>query len=167
VILRHFIQRNIPNLIVACTDVGGSKTALSYAKKLQTDLAIVEKRRLRPDKTEVGNLIGNVKDRNVLLVDDMISTGGSLVEAAKVLKDFGAKDVYVAVTHPVFCGPAFEKINEFPFTEIVVTDTIPLDTTKLKAPVTVISLANLLGEAIRRIHFHQSISVLFKSYDAR
>jgi len=167
VLLKYLIEKDIKDLVVSSTDIGGSKVALSYAKKMDAELALIEKRRQGPGQTEVGNVIGSVKDRNVLLVDDMISTGGSLVEAAKVLKSSGAKDIYVAVTHAIFCGPAIERINNFDFREVVVTDTIPLDTSKFTTPITVLSLANLLGEAIRRIHFHQSISVLFKSFSAR
>ena len=143
----------------------GIKSARAYADRLHCPLAIVDKRRVSPDKAEVGFVIGDVRDRNVVMVDDMISTGGSIGEAARLLRDEGAVDVRVAATHPVFCGPVAERLEAAPIKEIAVTDTIPLNENAKQVGdrIRVLSVADLLGEAIKRIHLNQSVSSLCKT----
>ena len=160
VMLRYYRAKQIPDLAVVAPDVGGVKMARAYAKALNATLAIVDKRRISPESVVMGYVMGDVKNRNVLMVDDLISTGTTLCEAAMLLRDNGAKDVYVAATHPVFCGDAVRKLNLAPLTEITVTDSIPLSDTP-PARVKVVSLAPMLAEAIRRIHTNESVSSLF------
>ena len=160
VILRYYRSKQIADLTVVAPDVGGIKIARAYAKALNAGLAVVDKRRISPESVAVGYVMGGVKDRNVLLVDDLISTGTTLCEAAMLLKQNGAKDIYVAATHPVFCGAAVQKLDSAPLTEITVSDSIPLPE-RPPARVKVVSLAPLLAEAIRRIHTNESVSSLF------
>ena len=160
VLVRHFREQRIENLTVVAPDVGSSKMARGYANRLGGELAIVDKRRLSAEEIEIGAVIGDVKDRNVLLIDDMISTAGSITEAAKTCADGGAKSVRIAATHGVFCGPARERLRAAPVEEIVITDTIPIDTTGLPN-LRVLRTAPLLAEAIMRVHTEQSLSVLF------
>jgi len=158
--LRYYRAKAINNLTVVAPDVGSIKMARAYAKALDAGLAVVDKRRISPDSVAMGYIMGDVKNRNVLMVEDMIATGTSLCEAANVLKENGAKNVFVAATHPVLCGGACEKLARSSFTEITVTDTIPLPE---KAPdlIKVVSIAPMLAEAIRRIHTNESVSSLF------
>jgi ribose-phosphate pyrophosphokinase len=159
---RHYQDLAIPDLTVVSPDVGGIKMARAYAKRLGAGLAIVDKRRRGPDEVEAGYVIGDVKDRNVLMMDDQIHTAGSVVQAAKVLTEHGAKDVYVGVTHPVFCGDALAKLDASPVKQVAVTDTIPLGAeAAARDYVQQLSVAGLLGEAIRRIHMNESVSKLF------
>ncbi len=157
VLVRHFKEQRIPKL----TDVGSSKMARGYASRLGGDLAIVDKRRVSADRIEVGAIIGDVKDRNVLLIDDMISTGGSITEAARLCMAKGALSVRIAATHAVLCGPARERLAAAPVEEIVLTDTIPVDPAGLER-LTVLRTAPLLAEAIMRVHTEQSLSALFQ-----
>jgi ribose-phosphate pyrophosphokinase len=143
--------------------VGGVKLARAYAKVLSTDMVIVDKRRMSPQEAAVGFVIGSVEGKNVLMVDDLVATGGTLAEAAKALKARGARDIYVSATHPVFCGPVVERLKPAPIKEVTVTDTIQLND-KAKAlgdRIRVLSIGELLGEAIRRIHLNKSVSSLF------
>ena len=151
------------DLMVVSPDVGGLKMAWGYAKRLGARLAVVEKRRLTPTDVETGFVIGEVEGKNVILVDDILATGGSMVEAANTLKRKGAASLHMCVTHPVMCGKAVDILPDAPFASIVTTDTIPL---KEKAEVlgdklTVLSVADLLGEAVHRIHSNRSVSYLF------
>jgi len=161
VLARPFQEMKIPNLVVVSPDLGSVKLAIPFAQRLGAALAVVEKRRLRPDVTEPGFVIGDVQGKNVLMIDDIIATGGSVCAAAKLLKEKGAASIQVAATHPVLCGPAVQRLGEAPIDRIVVTDTIPLQEAALGLPISVVSVANLLGEAIRRIHFDESVSQLF------
>ena len=142
-------------------DVGGLKMARAYSKVLNASLAIVDKRREDARKTQVMHIIGNVKGQNVLLVDDLISTGGSLVEAARAMKREGALDVYAAVVHPVLADPAVERVQKSNIKELVVTDSIPISKQKRIRKLRVLSVADLLAEAILRIHSNESVSSLF------
>ena len=160
VLVEYFRQLNIKDLTIVSPDVGGIKMARAYAKRLNADLAIVDKRRSGPTETEVMHIIGDVEGRNVILVDDMISTATSITEAAKHCRKKGAKDIYICGTHAVLAGKAVEKLQKAPVKEVVVTDTIPLDGKEF-SNLRVLSIANLLGEAIRRIHHSESISALF------
>ncbi|MFA5393299.1 MAG: ribose-phosphate pyrophosphokinase [Candidatus Ratteibacteria bacterium] len=149
------------NLVVVAPDVGSVKMARAFAKKMRADLAIVDKRRDGPDEVEVVNLIGNVRNKTAILVDDLISTGGTIVEAAEVLKKNGAVSVYASCTHGVLCGNAIAKIKSAPLKELVITDTIPLSPENNLPVIKVLSVAEMLGEAIKRIHLSSSVSSLF------
>ncbi|MFH1847730.1 MAG: ribose-phosphate diphosphokinase, partial [Candidatus Omnitrophota bacterium] len=139
----------------------GIKMARGYAKRFNADLAIVDKRRMSDKEAEVMHILGNIKGKNVVMVDDIIATAGSIVEAARALKKHGAKDVYAAITHPVLSGPAIDRIKGSDLKELIVTDTIPLSPEKKMKRIKVLSVAPLLAEAIKRIHIGQSISELF------
>ncbi len=162
VISEYFKEKQIKDLVVVSPDVGGIKMARAYARRLNAGLAIVDKRRSSPEKTEVMNILGEVKDKNVVLVDDIIATAGSLVEAAEALKNFGVQGVYAAATHGVLSGPAVERItNCATLQEVIITNSIPLKNPKVPAKIKVLSVAPLLAEAIARTHNAESISCLF------
>ncbi len=151
-------EMNIPDLTVVSPDVGGIKMARAYAKKMGAGLAIVDKRRISPDQTEAMNILGEVKGRNLVIIDDIVATGGSLIEAVSALKKAGAKDIYAMVTHGVLAKDALEKIDRSELKMLFVSDTIPQkEHPKLK----VVSVASLFAEAIKRIHWEVSISCLF------
>ena len=154
-------QRSLRPLVVVSPDVGGIKMARAYAKRLGAGLAIVDKRRDSPEATEVMHILGEVKRKVCLLVDDLIATGSSLVEAARALEQAGAMAVYACVTHPVLSGPARSRIAASPLKELIVTNTIPLSEQTRHPKIKVLSVASLLSEAIRRIHYEESISSLF------
>ena len=162
---KYFKSLNIPEdeLVIVSPDAGSAKRSLKHQRVLGGGLAIVDKRRSSATDTVQANITGNpVEGKTCILFDDMISTAGSICGAAKMVKDAGASKVYIAATHAVFCGPAVEKLNACPVEEIVVTDTIPLTPERTPDKVRVLSVAPLLGEAIRRLHFNESISCLFK-----
>ena len=162
VLLDHFKHLGLKDTTVVSPDVGGIKMARAYAKRLNAGLAIVDKRRSGPTEIEAMHVIGEVEGRNVILVDDMISTGTSISEAARACRKEGAKDIYICATHAVFAGKAIEKLSKAPVKEVVVTDTIPMDgKEKELGNLRILSIANLLGEAIRRIHHSESVSSLF------
>jgi ribose-phosphate pyrophosphokinase len=162
VLSRYFRRLDIKDLVVVAPDVGSSRLARGYAKRLNAGLAIVDKRRVSDRVTEVMNVIGDVKGRGVLLIDDMISTGSSITQAAKTVHDLGAKEVYLAATHALLCGNAMALLDAAPVEAIVVTDTIPLPEAKQRPNLRVLSVARLLGEAILRIHHAESVSRLFQ-----
>jgi ribose-phosphate pyrophosphokinase len=145
---------------IVAPDAGGIKMARGYAKILNSGLAIVDKRRDSATTTEVEHLIGDVTDSNVIIVDDMISTGGSITNAVKTVKKFGANKVFICATHPVLCGQALEKINAADVEKVVVTDSIPLGDKK-SDKIHVVSIASLLADAIKNTHHSESISRLF------
>ena len=150
-------------LVVVATDIGISKRARDVASRLSAPLAIMEKRRVgNTGKTEALNLIGDVKNKIALTVDDEIDTAGSLVNTVNALLDQGATEVYACATHPVFSGPAIDRIAASPVTEVVVTDTIPVNGVKKLDKITVLPIAPLLGEAMQRIHSGQSIGAMFQ-----
>jgi len=154
-------RKKLKQFVVVSPDVGGIKMARAYAKRLKADLAVVDKRRDSPEATAVMHILGEVKGKTCLLVDDLIATGSSLVEAAGALKRQGATSVYACVTHPILSGSARERIVRSPLAELVVTNTVPIPNDKRHPKITVLSVASLLAEAIRRIHYEQSISSLF------
>ena len=156
--IRH---KKLKDLVVVSPDVGGIKMARGYAKRLHAGLAIVDKRRDSPEATAVMHILGEVRGKTCILVDDLIATGSSMVEATQALKRNGAGDVYAFATHPILSGPARERIASAPLKELVVTNTIPLPKDKQHPKIKVLSVAPLLSEAIKRIHYEQSISVLF------
>ncbi len=152
------------NLVVVSPDVGGVKMARAYAKRFKADLAVVDKRRVNDKKTEVMFIMGEVKGKNALIVDDIVATASSLIEATDALKKEGAKDVYAAITHPILSGPAIERIDGSKVKKLMVTNTIPVPKNKMIPKIKVLSIAPLLAEAIKRIHNEKSISVLFDKY---
>ena len=149
------------NLVIASPDVGGIKMARAYAKRLNAHLAIVDKRRIDDQHTETMSILGEVKGKNIVIVDDLVATASSICEAAVALKKAGALKVYAAVTHPVLSGPAIERIKKSPIEEFIISDSIPLDSGKKDPVFRVLSVSTLLGEAIRRIHQEESVSSLF------
>ncbi|MBN1493185.1 MAG: ribose-phosphate pyrophosphokinase [Candidatus Omnitrophica bacterium] len=165
VLSRFFLDRKIKDLCVVSPDVGGIKMARAYSKLLEAPLAIVDKRRESDKQTKVMNIIGDVKDFNVVIVDDLVSTGGSLVEAANALKVAGAKDIYACVVHPVLVGPAIERLKNSCIKKLVVTDTIPLTKEKQIDQIEILTVSSILADAIRRIHEDESVSALFADAD--
>ncbi|MCA9274459.1 MAG: ribose-phosphate pyrophosphokinase [Phycisphaerales bacterium] len=158
------MREQLGDLCLVSPDVGNVKVAESMANLLDADLAIINKRRLTGDSVRVGNLIGDVKNKTVLMFDDMISTGGTVVEAAKLVMDEGASDVICAATHAVLAGPAMQKLADSPISRVVVTDTIPEAgrCEQIKDKLVILSVGEILGQAITRIHNDESISALFE-----
>ena len=162
---RHFRDKNLRDLTVVATDVGDAKRARHMADRLGTPIAIVEKRRIgNQERVEAVNIIGEVKGTSALIVDDEVDTAATLVATAEIVLSNGATEVYASATHPILSGPAVQRIEESPIKELVVTDTIPLRPEKRLPKITVLSVAPLLGEAIRRIHTGQSVGALFDEY---
>ncbi len=162
VIIDYLRQKNIDNLTVVAPDVGNIKTASRYATALGGELAIIHKRRLTGKEVLFEEIIGNVKDRNVVMVDDMISTAGTICGAAHMVKKLGARRILAGATHGVFSPPAVERFQSAPIDEVVVTNTIPVhEESRQIKNLKVLSVAELLGEAIRRIHMNESVSSMF------
>jgi ribose-phosphate pyrophosphokinase len=160
---RYFEKKNLKDLVVVATDIGISKRARDLAAKLNAPLAIMEKRRVgNVDQSETLNVIGEVEGRIALTMDDEIDTAGSLVNTVSVLLERGAREVYACCTHPVFSGPALQRIAQSSIKEVVVTDTLPVNGEKKLDKVTVLSIASLLGEAIHRIHTGLSVGAMFE-----
>jgi len=159
----YFAKKNFDDLVVVATDIGIVKRARDLAAKLNAPLAIMEKRRVsNVDQTETLNVIGEVEGRVALTVDDEIDTAGSLVSVVSALEEQGVKEVYACCTHPIFSGTAIQRIASCPVKEVVVTDTVPVKDEKKSDKITVLPIAPLLGEAIRRIHTGKSIGALFE-----
>lgn len=162
VLFEYFRQKNFGDLTVVSPDAGGVERARAFAKKLDAPLAIVDKRRVDVDVSEVMHLIGDVRGRAALIIDDIIDTAGTLVKTAEALLNEGATKVYAACTHPVLSGPAVERLCKSPIEEVVVTDSVPLsDEAKEVSKIKVLSVADLLARGIRSIHEETSISALF------
>ena len=161
VLIDYFAQKELADLVVMAPDVGGVKMARAYAKRLGADLALVDKRRPKPDSVEIMNIIGDVKGRNAVLFDDVVTTGSTLCQAAEAIRKAGAKEIYAGVTHGVLSASAHERIARSPIKELVVTDTLQHDPATLPSGVTELSVAGLLGEAVQRIHEERSLSSLF------
>jgi ribose-phosphate pyrophosphokinase len=157
--IEHVIQIDIPNLVVVAPDVGASKRARAYASRLNCDLAMIDKRRPRPNEAEVVNIIGSVAGKNVLLIDDMVDTAGTLVNGAAALKKSGALDIWAAGTHALLSGPAYDRIESSAISKLLVTDTIPL--TRQSDRIQVLGVATYFADAIRRICVDDSVSTLF------
>ncbi|MDB5296954.1 MAG: Ribose-phosphate pyrophosphokinae, partial [Phycisphaerales bacterium] len=164
VILKWIKSLKLTNRVFVSPDVGNVKRASVYANLLGGDLCIIDKRRKSGTETKAVTIIGDVRDKNVIMVDDMITTAGTMTEAVRILKEHGALDVYIAASHGVFAGPAVERLAACPFTKLAVTDTVPFAdrVDGLKDRVVTLGVAELLGEAIHRIHHNASVSALFK-----
>jgi ribose-phosphate pyrophosphokinase len=148
--------------VILSPDVGGVTRARDLAAKLAAPLAIIDKRRPAPNVSEVMNVIGDVDGKSVIIIDDIIDTAGTICTAAEVMMDKGAKDVYACCSHPVFSGPAMERLEKAPIKEVIVTNTIPIRKEKMLPKIKVLSVAPLVGEAILRIHEDLSVSKLFE-----
>ncbi|MDX9923449.1 MAG: ribose-phosphate pyrophosphokinase [Ignavibacteriaceae bacterium] len=155
-------EYKLENLTVVSPDIGGIKLARSYARRLNAGLVVIDKRRPTHNVVEVMNVIGDVEGKNVLLVDDMIDTGGTFVAAARMLKDKGAKEIYGAITHPILSGNSVENIESSPLTKVFVTDSIPIQGNIVSDKIVVRSASELLAEAIIRSYRNESISSLFE-----
>jgi len=163
ILAQYFKEKALDNLVVVATDIGISKVARDMAAKLGAPLAIIEKRRLgNVDATETLNVIGEVEGMRALTVDDEIDTAGSLVGVVNTLLEHGVTEVYACCTHPVFSGPAIQRIATSPVQEVVVTDTIPVNDDKKRDKITVLPIASLIGEAIHRIHTGLSVGAMFE-----
>ncbi|MBT0652351.1 ribose-phosphate pyrophosphokinase [Geomobilimonas luticola] len=150
------------NIVMVSPDAGGTERARAFAKRLGCTLAVIDKRRTGPNVAEVMHLIGDVKDKTAIILDDMIDTAGTLTQAAKALKEHGAKTIYACATHGVLSGPAIDRINDSDIETVLITDTVPLGEKAQKtAKIAVLGVAELLAEAIRRIHEDESVSSLF------
>ena len=161
IFIDHIQKMNIDNLLIAAPDLGASKRASAYAKRLGCDLAVCHKQRARANVVESMTLIGDVKDKNVIILDDIIDTAGTIVKAGQLMMDSGAKSVRAFATHAVCSGPAMERLDNSVFEEVVVTDSIPLPKEASKK-IKVVSTAPMFAEVIRRIENYESISSLFK-----
>jgi len=161
VLIDYLGKKALKNLVVVAPDIGSVKMARAFAKRLNASLALIDKRRPKPDVSEVLNVIGEVEGSDVVIVDDLISTGGTIAEAAEALHKQRARRITVGCTHPVLCKDAIALLSGAPIEEVVVTDTIPLAPEKLIPKIQILSVAELLGEAIKRIHEERSLSSLF------
>jgi ribose-phosphate pyrophosphokinase len=156
----YFLEKNLPSAVIVTADLGFAKKGRNFAQKLHIPMAFVEKRRTEVD-SEAVTLIGDVRGKNVLIVDDEVDTASSVSEAVNIVKEHGAEDVYLSFTHPTFSPPAIERLRELPIKEIATTNTIPISPEKMLPNITVLSVAPLLGEVIRRIHKGISVGQLF------
>ena len=162
VFIEYIEKLKIKDLVVVSPDVGSIKMARSYAKRLAASMAVIDKRRDSPEKTEVMHILGEVEGKNAVIVDDLIATGSSLIEAVEALKKAKCNTVRAAISHGVLSGPAIQRIDQCrDLEELVITDSIPVEDGKKHPRVRVLSVADLLAEAIKRIHLEQSVSSLF------
>jgi ribose-phosphate pyrophosphokinase len=160
--MRYFEDRPRDNLAIVAPDVGSIKMARAFARRLDASLAIIDKRRPRPNEAVVMNFIGDVDGKHVIIFDDMIDTAGTITDAARVCaEEQGARSVTAACTHPILSGRALERINNVPLQEVVTTNTIPFDRFEACPKIKVLDIAPLLAEAIERIHLEKTVSALF------
>ncbi|MGB3695217.1 MAG: ribose-phosphate pyrophosphokinase [Spirulinaceae cyanobacterium] len=163
VLLDYLASKNLPDLVVVSPDVGGVARARAFAKKLNdAPLAIIDKRRQAHNVAEVMNVIGDVAGKTAVLVDDMIDTAGTICEAARLLRKEGARQIYACATHAVFSPPAISRLSDGTFEEVIVTNTIPLPESQKFEQLKILSVANLLGETIWRVHEDSSVSSMFR-----
>jgi len=161
-VMLEYIKANWDNdIVIVSPDAGGVERARAFAKRLNVTLAIIDKRRAGPNDSKVMNIIGDVEGKTAVLLDDMVDTGGTMVQGADALRESGAKRVFACATHPVLSGPAIERLEKSVIERLVVTNTIPLGKKAACPKIRVLSVAGLLGEAIKRIHFNDSVSSLF------
>lgn len=161
VLLKYIKDNFMDDLIIVSPDAGGVERARAFAKRLGANLAIIDKRRPAPNVSEVMNIIGDVQGKTAIILDDMIDTAGTLTQAAVAIKNHGAKQIYACCTHAVLSGPAIERIEKSPIKQVVVTNTIPERESAKSDKIKRLSVGPLLGEAIKRIHFGESVSSLF------
>ncbi|OGS34176.1 MAG: phosphoribosylpyrophosphate synthetase [Elusimicrobia bacterium RIFOXYC2_FULL_34_12] len=161
VLVDYFIKKKLQKVVVVSPDAGGVERARSFAKRIKSGLAIIDKRRLSPEEAEVMHIIGDVKNKNIIIVDDMIDTAGTLVKAAQALKNAGANDIYATAAHGIFARDAYTKIENSVVKEVIVTNSIYHENIGSKK-IKVLSIGNLLAEAILRIHKGSSVSNLFE-----
>lgn len=161
---RYYEMKKLENLVVVATDVSAAKMARGYARRLGGDLAIIDKRRPAPNEAEVSNIVGDVEGKHCIVPDDMIDTAGTMASTIEVLRERGALDIYVLATHPLFSGPAAERLANVDVKEITVTDTVPIapEVSEALPNLTVLSVASLLAQAIESTHANSSVSKLFK-----
>lgn len=162
VFVSHYRKKNLHDVVVVAPDVGSAKMARGFAKRLNGSLAIIDKRRPRPNQSEVVNVVGEVEGRDCILSDDMIDTAGTVTEASRALKDLGANDIYICATHALLSGPAVERLANAPIKEVTVTDTVKIGEEKRFPQLKILSVGDLLAKAIRYIHSEQSVSSLFE-----
>ena len=162
VFVEHFGKADLDPLVVVASDVGGAKMARGYARRLGGEIAMIDKRRTAHNVAEVVTVVGDVDGKNCLIPDDMIDTGGTMVGAVNALKERGAKEIIICATHALLSGPAVSQLSELPVKEVVVTDTIGIPEEKCWPGLNVLSVATLLGRAIRYIHENESVSSLFE-----
>jgi len=162
---RYFKEKNLEDIVVVATDAGSSKKAYKYSHFFECPLALIDKRReSNNDKAVATNIIGEIEGKTAIIFDDEVSTAGTLVEAANILKEHGAKEIYAGATHGVLCGPAIERIQNSPIKELVVTNTIPIEEEKMIDKIKVVSIAPLFAEAIKRLNEGAPLGDLFE-YD--
>lgn len=171
VLLKYIKSKGFKNtdMVAVSPDAGGTNRTRHFAKQLKCSLAIIDKRREEHNQAKVDNLIGDVKGKIAIMFDDLIDTAGTITAGAELLKREGATQIFVCATHPIFSGPALQRLQDSPVDEVIVTNTIPLDKEILPEKITQLSIATLLGEAISRIHDDESVSSLFgfeKSYNS-
>jgi ribose-phosphate pyrophosphokinase len=158
---RHFLKTGLDNLVIVSPDVGSTRIARAFATKLNSSLAIIDKRRPQPNQSEVMNIIGDIKGKNVIIRDDMVDTAGTLIRAAEALAENGAKSIIACCTHGVLSSNATEKLAKSPIEKIYITDTLDQSSKNLPDKFEILSVAELFGEAILRIHAERSVSTLF------
>ena len=161
ILAEYLRNKGLEDVVVVSPDLGGVQRARNLAERIGASLAIIDKRRPEPNVSEIMNVIGDIKGKTVIMIDDIIDTAGTITQGAQALVDRGAKEVYACCTHPVLSGPALDRLEKSVLKEIVVTNTIPLDTEKKIPKIKMLSVAPLLGAAIVRIHEDLSVSKLF------
>lgn len=165
IIANHFIESNLKDVVVVSPDHGGANRARKLAEMLNCSMALIDKRRPRPNEVEVMGLIGDVKGKNAIIIDDMIDTAGSITQAANAIMDAGASSVCAACTHPILSDPAMERLENSVIHKVVVTNTIPLPNPCTCSKIEVLSVGSLLGNAIKRVYHDEPVSVLFNIYN--
>jgi len=160
VLIDYFRKKKLKDVVVVSPDAGGVERARAFAKRLDYDLAIIDKRRTSSTETDVMHVVGDVRGKTTLIIDDLVDTAGTLVKSANALRSNGANAVYAAAAHGVLAGPAIERINNSPIRELVITDSISLNGKKSNK-IKVLTVAPLLAEAIKRIHEEKTVSGLF------
>lgn len=161
VLLEYIRSLRSDNMMIVAPDVGSTKMVRAFAKRLNVDMAVVDKRRSAVDQTQVMNLIGDVKDKDVVILDDMVSTANTLVNGAYAIAEEGARSITACATHPIFSGEACKKVMDSPIKDVVVTNSVPFDRMQLCPKVKVLDVSELMAEAIKRIHYNESVSTLF------
>ncbi len=161
ILAEYFKKQNMEDLVIVSPDMGSVTRARNFANIMDAPIAIIDKRRPKANVSEVMNIIGDVDGKNVIIVDDLIDTAGTITQAANALKEYGAKSVQACCTHPILSGPAIERINNSSIEKLVVTDTVPLGKDKISEKIVSVTVSKLFGKAIRRIHDNKSVSKLF------